>query len=78
MRALYIGKGHIGNRLMAHWKQKDFSDEMLVYWTFINLPNRQAKYCEQLLLDIYKTPLNKSETTGTLHLCAHLTQCEVD
>lgn len=78
LRALYVGKGHIGKRLLTHWKQKDFSNEMLVYWTFVELPNRQAKYCEQLLLDVYKPPLNKCETAGTLHLCAHLTQAEVD
>ena len=78
MRALYVGKGKIGKRLLTHWKQKDFSEEMLVYWTFIALPNRQAKYCEQLLLDVYKIPRNKYEATGTLALCAHLTQGEVD
>ena len=78
MRALYVGKGQIGRRLLAHWKNKDFSEEMLVYWTFIELPNRQAKYCEQLLLDLYRAPLNKNEISGTLLLCGHLSQTEVD
>ncbi|EDM82222.1 hypothetical protein [Limnobacter sp. MED105] len=78
LRALYVGKGKIGKRLLAHWKNKDFSEEMLVYWTFLELPNRQAKYCEQLLLDTYSVPLNKAETTGELLLCTHLSQFEVD
>ena len=78
MRALYVGKGQIGKRLLTHWKGKDFSEEMLVYWTFLEMPNRQAKYCEQLLLDTYRVPLNKAESTGELLLCAHFTQTEVD
>lgn len=78
MRALYVGKGQIGRRLRAHWKEKDFSEEMLVYWTFYEMPNRQAKYCEQLLLDTYLVPLNKAESTGNLSLCAHFTQEDVD
>lgn len=78
MSGLYVGKGHIGKRLLSHWKNKDFSEEMLVYWSFLELPNRQAKYCEQLLLDSYHVPLNKAEMTGTLSLCAHYTQTEVD
>jgi hypothetical protein len=64
MRALYIGKGYIGKRLRSHWKQKDFSEEKLVYWTFLILPNRQAKYCEQLLLDLYKPARNEYEVPG--------------
>jgi hypothetical protein len=78
MRALYVGKGQIGRRLLSHWKNKDFSEEMLVYWTFLELPNRLAKYYEQLMLDVYKTPLNVAEVTGKLTLCAHFTQSEVD
>jgi hypothetical protein len=78
MRALYVGKGQIRTRLLAHWKAKDFSEEMLVYWTFLEMPNRQAKYCEQLLLDTYSVPLNKAESTGKLLLCAHFMQAEVD
>ncbi|KKL34023.1 hypothetical protein WR30_26175 [Burkholderia contaminans FFH2055] len=78
MRALYVGKGRIGKRLLDHWKKKDFSDEMIVYWTFLEIPNRQAKYCEQLILDTYCVPLNKAESTGELLLCSHFTQIEVD
>lgn len=78
MRGLYVGKGHIGKRLRAHWEHKDFSEEMLVYWTFLELPNRLAKYYEQLMLDVYAPPRNKAEVTGTLALCAHFTQDEVD
>jgi predicted component of type VI protein secretion system len=61
-----------------HWKKKDFSEEMLVYWTYLEMPNRQAKYVEQLLLDLFKIPFNKSESRGTQTLCAYLTQNEVD
>lgn len=78
MRALYVGKGQIARRLLAHWKKKDFSEEMLVYWTYLEMPNRQAKYCEQLLLDIYNVPLNKAESAGKLSLCTHFKQSEVD
>ncbi len=78
MKALYVGKGWIGPRLLSHWTKKDFSQEMLVYWTFILVPNRQAKYCEQLLLDLYRPPLNRAELSGALSLCAHFTQEEVD
>lgn len=78
MRALYVGKGRFNARLYSHWLQKDFSEEMLVYWSLVEMPNRHAKYVEQLLLDTYILPLNKSENSGTERLCAYLTQCEVD
>jgi hypothetical protein len=78
MKALYVGKGSIKKRLVDHWKRKDFSEELLVYWTFLELPNREAKYCEQLLLDTYCVPRNTAESRGKLLLCAHLTQSEVD
>ncbi len=78
MRSLYVGKGNIKARLIDHWKMKDFADEMLVYWTFLEMPNRQAKYVEQLLLDLYKFPYNKSESHGALTLCTHLPQSELD
>ncbi len=78
MRALYVGKGHVERRLLKHWEEKDFTEELIVYWTFVEMPNRQAKYCEQLLLDLYFFPFNKSENPGSVDLCAHLTQVEVD
>lgn len=78
MRCLYVGKGNIPVRLIDHWTKKDFSEEMLVYWTYLEMPNREAKYVEQLLLDIFKIPFNKSESRGTQTLCAYLTQNEVD
>ena len=78
LKALYVGKGHIERRLLKHWEEKDFSEELLVYWTYVEMTNRQAKYCEQLLLDIYDLPFNKSENPGRMKLCAHLTQFEVD
>lgn len=78
LRALYVGKGHIERRLLSHWKNKDYSAEMLVYWTYLEMPNRQAKYCEQLLLDTFKVHSNKAENSGRELLCAHLSQEEVD
>ena len=78
MRCLYVGKGNIPLRLIDHWKKKDFSGEMLVYWTYLEMPNRQAKYVEQLILDLFKIPFNKSESRGARTLCAYLTQNEVD
>lgn len=78
MRALYVGKGYVERRLLKHWEEKDFSEELLVYWSFAEMPNRQAKYCEQLLLDLYDFPFNTSENPGCDTLCAHFTQVEVD
>ena len=78
MAALYVGKGNIGIRLRDHWKNKDFSDELLIYVTYAELPNRLSKYYEQLLLDIYDFPFNKAENSGIRSLCEHFTQYEVD
>jgi hypothetical protein len=79
LRGLYVGKGRIGARLFARWRDKDFSaQDGLVYWTYVEMLNRQAKYIEQLLLDLYAFPMNKSEMRGKDPLCAHLTQSEVD
>lgn len=78
MTALYVGKGFIGKRLRDHWKHKDFSEELLIYFAYVELPNRLAKYIEQLLLDLYDLPYNKAENSGTMLLCAHFTQSDVD
>ena len=78
MTALYVGKGNIGIRLRDHWKKKDFSDQLLIYFTWIELPNRLAKYYEQLFLDVYNFPLNKFENNGKKVLCEGFTQFEVD
>ncbi|WKE64864.1 hypothetical protein PVT67_14500 [Gallaecimonas kandeliae] len=78
MRALYVGKGNIGIRLRTHWENKDFSDQLLIYFTYVEMQNRLSKYVEQLLLDVYDFPLNKSENTGQKILCEHFTQNEVD
>jgi hypothetical protein len=78
MRALYVGKGPIGTRLNRHWRNKDFSDEMLVYTSAFGLLNRHSKYVEQLLLDTFNFPLNSSENPGTEKLCAYFAQAEVD
>lgn len=78
MKCLYVGKGKIISRLINHFKNKDFSEELLVYFTFFNMPNRQAKYIEQLILDIYDIPNNKYENKGEKPLCMYFTQVEVD
>lgn len=78
MKALYVGKGAFAARLRNHWALKDTAEQMLIYFTYVELPNRTAKYVEQLLLDIYEFPLNVAENNGRSQLCAYFTQCEVD
>ena len=78
MRALYVGKGQFLRRLAAHWRTKPMEEEQLIYVTHLVLPNRIAKYIEQLLLDLYDFPYNKIENPGAKRLCAHLEQFEVD
>lgn len=78
MKCLYVGKGYILQRIITHFKTKDFSQEMLVYFTYFKLNNRQSKYVEQLVLDIYNIPHNINEKEGTNKLCMHFTQNEVD
>ncbi|HAS6055643.1 hypothetical protein BST50_05340 [Vibrio vulnificus] len=78
MTCLYVGKGYVNSRLRSHWKKKNFSDEMLIYFSYFPCTNRQAKYIEQLLLDLYDLPLNKAENEGQLILCQHWTQWDVD
>jgi len=78
MRALYVGKGAFHARMLDHWASKPTADIQLIYFSYLNLPNRIAKYVEQLLLDIYDLPLNVSENSGKATLCAHFTQTEID
>lgn len=78
MRALYVGKGVFPARLKAHWLEKPTEEMMLIYFSYAVLPNRIAKYVEQLILDCYDLPFNRSENSGKLRLCAHFSQFEVD
>ena len=78
MRALYVGKGHVKCRLRQHWKNKNFAEQLLVYWTFLELSNRKSKYLEQLLLDLFKFGYNTNENRGQQPLLAYFTQGEVD
>ncbi|MBC8883333.1 hypothetical protein H9X57_07545 [Flavobacterium piscinae] len=78
MRALYIGKGNVFKRIQEHFKHKNFSEEMIVYFTYYELENRKAKYVEQLFLDFFDIKHNKSENTGTDELVMYFTQNEVD
>ena len=68
MRALCVDKGAFSARLRNHWASKDTAEQLLIYFTYV----------EQLLLDIYKFPLNSAENRGTANLCAYFTQNEVD
>jgi hypothetical protein len=78
MRALYVGKGTLQTRLNVHWETKDTSEQMLIYFSYVVMPNRIAKYTEQLILDCYNLPLNRSENLGKARLCAYFDQFEVD
>lgn len=78
MKALYVGKGGIKWRIPHHWRTKNTSNEMLIYFSFTEIENRMAKYIEQLFLDLYHFPLNRSENPGTRLLCMYCDQGEVD
>lgn len=78
MKCLYVGKGHIRQRINTHFKRKDFSEEMLVYFTYFEVSNRIAKYLEQLILDLYNIPNNRNENLGHSKLCRYFHQGEVD
>jgi hypothetical protein len=80
MKCLYVGKGKIRARLYDHWKQKGFSCnyESTIYTTYTEMPNRHAKYLEQLTLDLFRIPMNRAESRGTMTLCAHFGQSDVD
>ncbi|WP_271438931.1 hypothetical protein [Pontixanthobacter luteolus] len=78
MRALYVGKGALPARLKAHWLKKPTEELMLIYFSYVVLANRMAKYIEQLILDCYNLPFNQAENLGELSLCAHFEQAEVD
>lgn len=78
MRCMYAGKGSVAQRFICHYLEKDFSEEMIVYWSYFPSKNRVAKYLEQLLLDTFNLPLNRAENSGEGRLCAHYSQVEVD
>ncbi|WP_252106579.1 MULTISPECIES: hypothetical protein [unclassified Halomonas] len=77
-KALYVGKGRVKARIYAHAKNKGFTEENIVYFTFLEMPNRKSKYIEQLLLDLYDFPLNRAENNGRGKLCAYISQEEAD
>ena len=78
MRALYVGKGIFSRRFRRHWEAQPTVDVQLIYFTYAELPNRLAKYAEQLVLDSYDLPFNSAEKTGHGKLCAHFSQSDVD
>ena len=77
-KALYIGKGRVKSRIYNHAKTKHFGDANLVCFSYLEIPNRKAKYVEQLLLDLYNFPMNSNENTGKGKLCYYLTQSQAD
>ncbi len=77
-KALYVGKGRVKSRIYDHAKNKGFTEEDIVYFTFLDVPNRKAKYIEQLLLDLYDFPINRAENKGKGTLCAYISQQEAD
>ena len=76
LRAQYVGKGQIAKRLARHWAEKAAGGELATEISVWVGPNRQAKYVEQLLLDTFSFPLNKSENPGTQPLCHHVQPAE--
>ena len=77
-RALYVGNGRVKARIFSHAQKNDFGDDMVVYFSYLEMPNRCSKYVEQLLLDIYDFPMNKAENTGSNSLCSYIGQAEAD
>ena len=78
MSARYVGKGAFSSRIRRHWAKQPTSERDLTYFTYASLPNRLAKYAEQLILDCYDIPWNRAENSGKGLLCSHFTQWEVD
>jgi hypothetical protein len=72
MEAFYVGKGtgsgSIGQRLYSHWEKKDFAPHQRVYFSYVEMLNRHAKYYEQLFLDTHRFPGNRAETSGRVPL----------
>ncbi len=78
MEAMYVGKGDIRLRIRSHHETKNIEQQLIAYVSYVVLPNRQAKYVEQLLLDIYNFPLNSQESSGSLRLYALFDDGELD
>lgn len=74
LRAYYVGKagGSMHSRLLAHQSLKGVGNGLTTEVTIWRCPNRQAKYIEQLLLDLYYVPLNEHENPGSMRLCHHV------
>lgn len=71
LRAYYVGKAGkaIETRLKVHQLTKEVGAGLATEISLWRGPNRAAKYVEQLLLDLYDFPLNKSENAGCKPLC---------
>ncbi|NRD26332.1 hypothetical protein [Frigoribacterium sp. VKM Ac-2836] len=68
--AVYVGKTGIGigTRLRRHLEAKRLGNGMPVEVTTWRGSNRQAKFVEQLLLDIFAFEANRQENPGTARL----------
>lgn len=78
MHAQYVGKAGrgVGGRLKRHQAEKLVGNGLTTEVSVLGMINRQAKYVEQLLLDIYDFPLNGSENTGAGTLCHCISPAE--
>lgn len=73
LECLYVGKGEAFTRIIddhLNNKLEEFG-AYSIYVSFYECENRFAKYYEQLFLDVFKIPLNKSESTGNIELWAY-------
>jgi hypothetical protein len=60
---VYVGKGHVKNRILSHVKRR-WPEQQLLRISFFDCENRVAKYLEQLFLDTYSFHLNSEENAG--------------
>ena len=63
LECVYVGKGHVEDRMLVH-KKKMSSNQCDFFISFYECENRIAKYLEQVILDFYRTRLNKAENTA--------------
>lgn len=74
LRAYYVGRSgsSIATRLKRHQTSKQVNEVLTTEVSVWQGPSRLAKYLEQLLLDLYRFPLNGNEMRGMHALCHHI------
>jgi len=73
LKCIYVGKGEVFTRIIddhLNSKLEEFGASS-IHVSFFQCKNRFAKYYEQLFLDLFKIPLNKSESRGDIELWAY-------